>query len=67
MRLENILKAVNPLQIIGETNLEVSGIHMDSRMVKNGFMFVAGKESKTQPARRPTGTHTSRQLSKRAP
>ena len=43
MRLENILKAVNPLQIIGETNLEVSGIHMDSRMVKNDFMFVAVK------------------------
>ena len=43
MKLENMLKAVNAQQIIGTTNLEVNGIHMDSRMVKNGFMFVAVK------------------------
>ena len=43
MKLENILKAVSPLQVIGDTNLEVAGIHMDSRMVKSGFMFVAVK------------------------
>ena len=43
MKLENMLKAVNAQQIIGDTNLEVNGIHMDSRMVKNGFMFVAVK------------------------
>lgn len=43
MKLENILKAVSPLQVIGDENLEVTGIHMDSRMVKNGFMFVAVK------------------------
>ena len=46
MKLENMLKAVNAQQIIGDTNLEVNGIHMDSRMVKNGFMFVAVKERK---------------------
>ena len=43
MKLENMLKAVNAQHIIGDTNLEVNGIHMDSRMVKNGFMFVAVK------------------------
>ena len=37
MKLEHMLKAVNAQQIIGDTNLEVNGIHMDSRMVKNGF------------------------------
>ena len=33
MKLENMLKAVNAQHIIGDTNLEVNGIHMDSRMV----------------------------------
>ena len=43
MKLENILKVVNVLNLKGNTDLEIEGIHMDSRMVKKGFMFVAVK------------------------
>lgn len=43
MKLENILKAVNVLKLTGNADLEIEGIHMDSRMVKKGFMFVAVK------------------------
>ena len=43
MKLENILKVVNVLNLKGNADLEIEGIHMDSRMVKKGFMFVAVK------------------------
>ncbi len=43
MKLENILKVVNVLNLKGKADLEIEGIHMDSRMVKKGFMFVAVK------------------------
>lgn len=43
MKLENILKVVNVLNLEGNADLEIEGIHMDSRMVKKGFMFVAVK------------------------
>ena len=43
MKLENILKVVNVLNLKGNTDLEIEGIHMDSRKVKKGFMYVAVK------------------------
>lgn len=43
MKLENILKVVNVLNLKGNADLGIEGIHMDSRMVKKGFMFVAVK------------------------
>lgn len=43
MKLEDILKVVNVLNLTGKADLEIEGIHMDSRMVKKGFMFVAVK------------------------
>lgn len=37
MKLENILKVVNVLNLKGNADLEIEGIHMDSRMVKKGL------------------------------
>ena len=45
MKLENMLKAVNAQQIIGDTNLEVNGIHMDSRMVKKRIHVCSRKRN----------------------
>ena len=41
MKLSELLQAIAPLEIIGTTDKEVSGIHFDSRKVGKGDVFVA--------------------------
>ena len=43
MKLNEILKNVKPLQIVGDADVEVKGIHIDSRRIEDGFLFVAMK------------------------
>ena len=43
MRLSDILKNVKPLAIIGDADLDISGVKIDSRQVKPGYLFVAMK------------------------
>ena len=43
MTLSELLKNIKPLQVIGDADVEVRGIHIDSRQVKDGFLFVAMK------------------------
>ena len=47
MKLKEILKAVNPLSITGNDDVEIQSIEMDSRKVKDGCMFVAVKGTQT--------------------
>ena len=43
MRLTNIIKAVKTLIIEGDTDKEISGINIDSRLIQKGHMFIAVK------------------------
>ena len=43
MKLEYIIKQVKPLQIAGNTEKEICGINIDSRLIKEGHLFVAVK------------------------
>jgi len=47
MKLEEILNGINIAEILGETSKEISGIHIDSRKVESGHMFVAIKGTQT--------------------
>ena len=41
MILEELLKAIEPIEVVGRTNVEIKGIHFDSRKVGAGDLFVA--------------------------
>ena len=41
MKLNELLTAIQPLQIIGSTEKEINGIHFDSRKIGEGDLFVA--------------------------
>ncbi|MBR0065056.1 MAG: UDP-N-acetylmuramoyl-L-alanyl-D-glutamate--2,6-diaminopimelate ligase [Paludibacteraceae bacterium] len=41
MLLSELLKAIEPIEVIGPTDIEVNGIHFDSRKAGRGDMFVA--------------------------
>ena len=43
MNLREILKNVRPLTIVGNADTKITGIKIDSRQVKPGFLFVAMK------------------------
>ena len=47
MRIAEILKAIRVENIIGSTDAELKGIHMDSRCVRDGYLFVAVKGTQT--------------------
>lgn len=43
MKLQELLKNVKPLQIVGGTDVEISGVNIDSRRIETGHLFVAMK------------------------
>ena len=43
MKLQELLKNIEPIQIVGDADVEVSGINIDSRKIKEGHLFVAMK------------------------
>lgn len=43
MKLQELLKNIEPIQIVGDADVEVSGINIDSRKIKEGHLFVAIK------------------------
>ena len=43
MKLNEVLRYVSPLEIVGEKDVEVAGVQMDSRKVLQGHLFVAVK------------------------
>ena len=47
MKLEEIIKGINVVEILGNKNLEISNIHIDSRKVEPGHLFVAVKGTQT--------------------
>ena len=47
MKLGELLKAIRPLQVIGEVDVEITGIHIDSRKVEAGHLFMAIRGTQT--------------------
>ena len=43
MKLSELLKDIQPLSIIGNADVDVTGVNIDSRRVKDGHLFVAMK------------------------
>lgn len=47
MKLIDLLKTISNAQIIGNTNLEISGIQIDSRKIESGNLFMAMRGTAT--------------------
>ena len=47
MKLSELLKYVKPLCIIGDENIDITGVHIDSRQIEKGHLFVAMKGTQT--------------------
>ncbi len=43
MKLSELLKNVSPLKVVGDAEAEITGVKIDSRQVKPGYLFVAMK------------------------
>ena len=43
MKLSHLIGKISPLKIIGEKEREILGLHLDSRKVREGYLFVAIK------------------------
>lgn len=41
MELKELIGALDVLEVIGDTNVEIAGVQSDSRKIENGFLFVA--------------------------
>ena len=47
MKLSELLKYVQPISIVGNAEVEITGVDIDSRKVENGHLFVAIKGTQT--------------------
>ena len=41
MLLNKLLKAIQPVQVTGESDIEITGINIDSRLLEAGQLFMA--------------------------
>ena len=41
MKLSELLKNINPTTIKGSTEVEITGVNIDSRKIANGHLFIA--------------------------
>ena len=47
MKLQELLKNIKPIQIIGDVETEITGVNIDSRKIKDGHLFIAMKGTQT--------------------
>ena len=43
MILKNLIQNIKPLQVVGTTDVDITGVNMDSRAVEQGYLFAAIK------------------------
>src|SRR5574344_256871 len=43
MKLNEVLKNIQPVKVIGDAEVEVTGVNIDSRSIQNGHLFIAIK------------------------
>ena len=41
MKLNELLKNIKPIQIIGDEDIDITGVNIDSRKIQKGHLFVA--------------------------
>ena len=41
MRLQELLKNIKPVAIVGDVETEITGVNIDSRRIKEGHLFIA--------------------------
>ena len=41
MKLNDLLKNIRPIQIIGEKDIDITGVNIDSRKIQKGHLFIA--------------------------
>lgn len=47
MKLKELLRAIQPTEVIGQIDLEITGVNIDSRQVKPGDLFMAIRGTQT--------------------
>ena len=47
MELSKLLKYVTPIAVIGDENVDITGVNIDSRKIEAGHLFVAIKGTQT--------------------
>ena len=47
MKLQELLANIKPLRIEGSTDVDITGVNIDSRKIKGGHLFVAMKGTQT--------------------
>ncbi|KAA6318913.1 UDP-N-acetylmuramoyl-tripeptide--D-alanyl-D-alanine ligase, partial [termite gut metagenome] len=47
MKLEQVVSTIQPIQVIGSKEIEITGIHIDSRLIEPGYLFIAVKGTQT--------------------
>ena len=43
MKLNEVLKNIHPIKIVGDAEVEITGVNIDSRRIKDGHLFIAMK------------------------
>ena len=41
MLLQELIQAIQPIEVVGSTNIAIRNIHFDSRQIEEGDLFVA--------------------------
>ena len=41
MILESLIKNIKPITVVGKTDIDITGINIDSRKIQPGHLFVA--------------------------
>jgi len=47
MLLNELLKAIQPVQVTGDSKIEITGVNIDSRLVEAGQLFMAMRGTQT--------------------
>ena len=47
MKLNELLKKIKPIAIIGNEDIDITGVHIDSRRISDGHLFIAIKGTQT--------------------
>ena len=43
MKIKELMKNIKPLEIVGDVDVDITGVNIDSRRIENGHLFVAMK------------------------
>lgn len=47
MKLSDLLATIQPVRIAGNTNMEITGVNIDSRLIETGHLFMAMRGTQT--------------------